>query len=166
MNAYFDSEIAKLNPQDAQEFNAFIENKGFSPMDKTLVKGIIVQLGGVSGYLVAWRDVVKKGADAGFKGFDNDHDRNKLFQKNQERILNYAIKASDNAGQLSVSDFIHSYYQSLNEYQNLNFSSTDIAERLYNPEHSERHIIVNIMAWFVLENLAYSYGEYLKKKAA
>lgn len=163
LHAYFDSQIASLNLNDAQEFSYFIESKGFAPMNEILVVDTIIQLGGLSCFLAQWRDIAKKGADAGFQGFDNDHDRNKLYQKNRSRIISFAIDASDKAD-CRTSSFVHSYYQTLNHYQSLDFTVNDIDQRLYNPEHVDHHILINIIAWFVLENLAYSYGEYLEAK--
>lgn len=126
-----------------------IENTSMSPK---LAKAIINQSGGWDQFKESAPDIANHGIDGGFSGWIYYSDTCEFFKKNRKDILAYAEEMAESMGEDMLS-----MIQNFGVFQNDQISTNDLAKALYTGKGDDATRVQNVMAWFVVEELARNY---------
>ena len=121
----------------------FIDN---CSIDSELVTAVIRQVGGWEDFKETAPDVANHGADSGFSGFIYYTETIKFAQENLSKILALASEMATDLGYDSSFGLIASF-------NCLKMKPEMIAEAIYNKRSEDREVVMNALAWFVLEEV-------------
>ena len=122
-----------------------------SRFPESLVRAVVRQVGTWTDFKSIASDVASYGAQGGFSGFTWYEDTVKFTSKNLDAIMLICRQDAEEFGISGVISFIKAF----NGMQD--YSEDEIAEGIYDKHSDMRTTIFNVLAWYVLEEVARAY---------
>lgn len=124
-------------------------------INKKLVRSTIKQFGGLEYFKESASDICNYGASGGFSGFIYYSDTVKFTKRNKKAIFELCREYSLELGESgSVAGFLKGFNCLKSE------PIAEIEDGLYNPKSDNQTTIFNVLAWFVLEEIAQSFEDF------
>jgi hypothetical protein len=119
----------------------------------SITKDVIKSLGGWESFKDYAPDVANHGADAGFPGFIYYSDTLAFTNRHMTAILAYA---KEQANELDCSG-AYSMIASFGVFRGDDVTADDVIEALHDDEHDLHTGVLNVLAWYMLEEVCRSY---------
>lgn len=132
----------------------FIEVAGH--IEPSLIRAVVKQIGGWGSFTESAKDVTNHGAAVGFSGFIYYTDTVAFTKRNKKAIIEFAGQQAREFGNDGVISFIASF-NCMN-----GTSQEEVADGLYNPKSDDQTQVFNALAWYMLEEVARSYTDWLE----
>lgn len=115
-----------------------------------LVRAVIRQHGGWDSFRESAEDIDNHGAAGGFSGFIYYTETVAFTEKNKADIIAMAKAQASDYGADSI-------YSMIAGFNSLDLDACQVAEAIHDPESEDKTQVFNVLAWYVLEEVARAY---------
>ena len=122
---------------------------------KKLAKAVINQMGGIDGDTLAELNQVRNAAD-GYSGFIYYSDTVAFWKRVRRIAVPYMEDEANSLGERSALDMVKSF----NYCQSHEIETRDIALALYGRMADAETGVLNLLAWYVLETVAFRFNNW------